>query len=219
MQFLITKGGIIIYPLLLSSLVAVTIIIERFYQFIRVPKQLSDKLMEEIKENIRLKKYKEAACLCESEGPTGKILKRGIINIDKSPEDIEKLMEEVKWDEFPRLEKRLEALNFIGKISPSLGLLGTVTGMIKTFQVLSLNGEPQQLAGGISEALITTAVGLIISIPSLGAYYYFINKINQMIKHTEKREMELINFMNSENIIDNSAKSNIKSERRSKNEI
>lgn len=195
MEYLLSRGGIIIYPLLISSLVALTIIIERFYHFLRVPRQLSDGLMEEIKNNITLEKYKEAAALCDGKGPTARILKRGIINAHKDLEDVEKLMEELKWDEFPRLEKYLEALNFVGKISPSLGLLGTVTGMIKTFQALSLNGEPQQLAGGISEALITTAVGLIISIPTLAAYYYFINKIKQMINHTEKREIELLNFI------------------------
>ncbi|QTL97615.1 MotA/TolQ/ExbB proton channel family protein [Iocasia frigidifontis] len=201
MEYLLSRGGIIIYPLLISSLVALTIIIERFYQFIRIPRQLPDKLMEVIKENIALKKYKEAASLCEGKGPTARILKRGIINAHKDPEDIEKLMEELKWDEFPRLEKHLEGLNFVGKISPSLGLLGTVTGMIKTFQALSLNGEPQQLAAGISEALITTAVGLIISIPTLAAYYYFINKIKQMINHTEKREIELLNFISEHRIV------------------
>lgn len=197
MQYLIAKGGIVIYPLLLSSLIALTIILERFYRFIRVPKRLSDDLMEKVKEKIMYNKIEEAAYICESnKGPIGKVLKRGVLNSNKGPEEIEKMMEEIKWEEFPRLEKGLEALHFIGKISPSLGLLGTVTGMIKTFHVLSLNGEPQQLAGGISEALITTAIGLIISIPSLGAYYYFVNKIQQMLTHTEKREIELINFLN-----------------------
>ncbi|MDI3547409.1 MAG: biopolymer transport protein ExbB [Halanaerobiales bacterium] len=197
MQYLIARGGIVIYPLLLSSLIALTIILERFYRFIRVPKRLSDDLMEKVKEKIMYNKIEEAAYICESnKGPIGKVLKRGVLNSNKGPEEIEKMMEEIKWEEFPRLEKGLEALHFIGKISPSLGLLGTVTGMIKTFHVLSLNGEPQQLAGGISEALITTAIGLIISIPSLGAYYYFVNKIQQMLTHTEKREIELINFLN-----------------------
>lgn len=197
MQYLIARGGIVIYPLLLSSLIALTIILERFYRFIRVPKRLSDDLMEKVKEKIMYNKIEEAAYICESnKGPIGKVLKRGVLNSNKEPEEIEKMMEEIKWEEFPRLEKGLEALHFIGKISPSLGLLGTVTGMIKTFHVLSLNGEPQQLAGGISEALITTAIGLIISIPSLGAYYYFVNKIQQMLTHTEKREIELINFLN-----------------------
>lgn len=213
MGYLLSRGGIIIYPLLISSLVALTIIIERFYQFIRLPRQLSDSLMEEIKENIALKKYDEAASLCEGKGPTARILRRGIINAHKDPEDMEKLMEELKWDEFPRLERHLEILNFIGKMSPSLGLLGTVTGMIKTFQALSLNGESQQLAAGISEALITTAVGLIISIPTLGAYYYFFNKIKQMINHTEKREIELINFITDHKTINDREIYSVRGER------
>ncbi len=195
MEYLLTKGGIIIYPLLLSSIISLTVILERLYHFIRTPEFIKDNIMKEIKARIKRGNIEEAVTICDKNGgPVAKVLKRGILNLNKESEDIVKLMEEVKWDEFPKLEKRLGLLNFIGKISPSLGLLGTVTGMIRTFHVLSMNGEAQQLAGGISEALITTAVGLIISIPTLGAYHYFTTKIQSMVNHTEKRIMEIINF-------------------------
>jgi len=195
MEYLLAKGGIIIYPLLLSSIISLTVILERFYCFIKTTKFIKDDKMQKIKKKIKTGNIKQAVKICDKNGgPAGKALKRGILNLSKDPEDIMKLMEEVKWDEFPRLEKRLGLLNFIGKISPTLGLLGTVTGMIKTFHVLSMNGQAQQLAGGISEALITTAVGLIISIPTLGAYHYFTAKIQSMVNHTEKRIMEIINF-------------------------
>jgi biopolymer transport protein ExbB len=196
MQYLLAKGGVIIYPLLLCSLVAVTIIIERLYKFSKISQRLSDDLMIKIKEKIKANKIEEAVKICgEVKGPIGEILKKGILNIDKEANEIEEQMAEVELEEFPKLENYLGLLNFIGKISPSLGLLGTVTGMIKTFHVLSMNGEPQQLAGGISEALTTTATGLIISIPALGAYYYFTNKLQKIVVHTEKREKELINFV------------------------
>lgn len=195
MEYLLEKGGIIIYPLLLSSVVSLTVILERFYHFLRTPKFIKDSMMRKIKNRMQTGDVKQAASICEKNGgPVGKVLKRGILNLNKDPENVMKLMEEVKWEEFPKLEKRLGLLNFIGKISPTLGLLGTVTGMIKTFHVLSMNGQAQQLAGGISEALITTAVGLIISIPTLGAYHYFTAKIQSMVNHTEKRIMEIINF-------------------------
>ena len=195
MEYLLAKGGIIIYPLLLSSIISLTVILERFYHFIKTPEFIKDNLMKEIKVRIKRGNIQQAVTICDKNGgPVAKVLKRGILNLNKESEDIIKLMEEVKWEEFPKLEKRLGLLNFIGKISPSLGLLGTVTGMIRTFHVLSMNGEAQQLAGGISEALITTAVGLIISIPTLGAYHYFTAKIQSMVNHTEKRIMEIINF-------------------------
>lgn len=200
MQYLLENGGIIIYPLILSSIIALTLIIERFFIFFSISKKISDKDIDKIKGCLLDNRYNDALNIClDVKGPVGKILKQGIANFKKSPGEIKELMEEVKWDTFPSLERNLEILHFIGKITPTLGLLGTVTGMIKTFHVLSLNGEPQQLAGGISEALLTTAIGLIISIPSLGAYYYFNNKIQQIVNHTEKREIELINWI-KENI-------------------
>jgi biopolymer transport protein ExbB len=193
---LIEKGGFIIYPLLLFSLVSLTIILERLFIYIRISRQISDQLMEEIKEKLKNRDIKGALMLLDKiKGPVGKILKKGIENFQCKPEEIEKEMEEVELAEFPVLEKRMDILHFIANISPTLGLLGTVTGMIKTFQVLSFNANPQELAVGISEALITTAMGLVISIPSFAAYHYFINKIDYLRLHTEKRQIELINYL------------------------
>lgn len=200
MQYILKNGGIMIYPLILTSIIALTLIIERFITFFSISKKIFDRDINQIKGCLADNKIDDALNICQKvKGPIGKILQQGITNYIKAPGEIKELMEEVKWDVFPTLERNLESLHFIGKITPTLGLLGTVTGMIKTFHVLSLNGEPQQLAGGISEALLTTAVGLIISIPALGAYYYFNNKIQQIVNHTEKREIELINWL-KENI-------------------
>ncbi|MBM7557139.1 MotA/TolQ/ExbB proton channel family protein [Halanaerobacter jeridensis] len=196
MNYLLTKGGVVIYPLLATSVIALTIIIERAYQFIKASGYLSDQVMQDIKNKIAAGKIQEAVALCETnDQPIAKIIKQGILYRGKEPEQIKKQMEEVKLEEFPKLEQHLGILNFLGKIAPSLGLLGTVVGIIKTFHVLSLNGQPQQLAGGISEALLTTAMGLTISIPTLGAYYYFMNRLHKMVSHAEKREVELINHL------------------------
>ena len=194
MVSILQQGGAVIYPLLFISIIALAIILERFFVYCRVPKKIPDNFMLTIKENIRLNKKNEALNVCDNiKNPIGKILKTGIYHLDDGIEEMVQQMDEVKLSEFPKYEKHLGFLNFIGKISPTLGLLGTVTGMIKTFHYLSLNVEAQQLAEGISEALITTAFGLIISIPCLGAYYYFISKFEQMVTHAEKREIELIN--------------------------
>ncbi|TDX52996.1 MotA/TolQ/ExbB proton channel family protein [Orenia marismortui] len=196
MQGLLAKGGIVIYPLLICSVIAMAIIIERLYRFSKVDKQISDQLIKRIKVNIKEGKIEAAIKVAEEgRGPITKVLKRGILHWNKRAEEIENQMEEVKLIEFPKLERYLGVLNFIGKITPSLGLLGTVTGMIKTFQILSMNGEAQQLAGGISEALFTTATGLIISLPTLAAYYFFITKLEGIVNHSERREIELINYI------------------------
>ncbi|WP_282706853.1 MotA/TolQ/ExbB proton channel family protein [Natroniella acetigena] len=136
MNYLLESGGMVIYPLLICSIIALTIIIERLYHFSRTPKEINDEVMAEIKAQIKAGEAEEAIKLCEEiEGPIAKILKKGIFNLDKEVEEIEKQMEEIELSEFPKLEKYLGLLNFIGKVSPSLGLLGTVTGMIRTFQM------------------------------------------------------------------------------------
>lgn len=196
MKILIEQGGIVIYPLLTLSVITLAIIIERFFYFIRIRKNIPDKLMSKIKNNLQYaNSMDEISFLKDSPNPICHVLYSGIAAWRENSLKIERAMEETKLIEFPKMEKRLTMLHFIAKISPSLGLLGTVTGMIKTFHFLSLDIEPQLLAQGISEALITTAFGLSLSIPAFAAYYYFMNKIENLIKHAEKRELELINYI------------------------
>jgi len=100
------------------------------------------------------------------------------------------MMDSAELDYLPQLERGLGLLNFIGQASPTLGLLGTVTGMIKTFQVLGLGGSPEQMAVGISEALLTTAAGLLISLPAVGGYHFFYGKLEKMITQLENLRIE-----------------------------
>lgn len=196
MRVLIEQGGIVIYPLLALSVIAFAIVIERFLYFIRIKNNIPENIILQIKENLREGKLEEAVnILKKTHNPMYHVLYNGIKVRKEGYVEMERAMEESKLIEFPRMEKNLAMLHFIAKTSPSLGLLGTVTGMIKTFHFLSLNIESQQLAQGISEALITTAFGLSLSIPAFAAYYYFMNKIENVVKHTEKRELELIHFI------------------------
>ena len=196
MKVLIEQGGIVIYPLLVFSVIALAIIIERSFYFLRIRREIPEKIMQQVKQNLKYGKNEEAIKLLRKpDNPMYRVLLNGILAWEDGHVEAERVMEEFKMIIFPRMEKHLQMLNFIGKMSPSLGLLGTVTGMIKTFHYLSLNVASQQLAQGISEALITTAFGLSISIPSLAAYYYFTNKAEHVIVHTEKRELELIHYI------------------------
>jgi len=195
MNLLIEQGGVVIYPLLIASVIALAIIIERFFYFMRIRREIPEKIMQQVKQNIKNGKTEDTLNLLKKPyNPIYYILFNGIISWKKGHIEMERAMTEAKMIAFPRMEKFLAMLHFIGKMSPSLGLLGTVTGMIKTFHFLSLNVESHQLAQGISEALITTAFGLSISIPTLAAYYYFMNKAEHIVKHTEKRELELIHY-------------------------
>lgn len=196
MKMLIDQGGIVIYPLLVVSVIALAIIIDRFFYFFRIRREIPEKIMEKVKRDLKNRETREAVKLLKKPyNPMYYILSNGILAWEEGHIEMERVMAEAKMIAFPRMEKFLPMLHFIGKMSPSLGLLGTVTGMIKTFHFLSLNVEPQQLAQGISEALITTAFGLSISIPALAAYYYFMNKAEHIVKHTEKRELELIHYV------------------------
>jgi len=195
MKLLIEQGGVVMYPLLVFSITALAIIIERFLYFSSIRREIPERFMLQVRETIRTGNIGKALALFNhSRNPVYRILAKGIKNWGKGYQEMEREMEEIKMVEFPRMERHLAMLHFIGKMSPSLGLLGTVIGMIKTFHFLSMNVESQQLAQGISEALTTTAFGLGISIPSLAAYYYFMNKLEYIITHSEKREIELINY-------------------------
>lgn len=195
MNELIQQGGVVMIPLLVFSIIALAIILERLIYFVRIKREISERVMDLAKEGMKKRNTKDVLKLLGiSKNPIDRIIMRGIKNWESDFQEMEREMEEMEMVEFSKMERYLPILHFIGKMSPSLGLLGTVTGMIKTFHFLSLNVNSQQLAQGISEALITTAFGLMISIPSLAAYYYFINKLEQVITHSEKREIELIHF-------------------------
>jgi len=196
MNEFIKQGGVVMYPLLAFSVIALAIILERFIYLKRIKLEIPERLMNQVKLSIREGNTKEILLLFnKNKSPIYQILAKGIENWENGYPDIEREIEEVKMSELPEMGRRLPLLHFIGIMSPSLGLLGTVTGMIKTFHFLSLQVESQQLAQGISEALITTAFGLSISIPTLAAYYYFMNKIEHIAVHTEKRELELIHYV------------------------
>ncbi|HOF03386.1 MAG TPA: MotA/TolQ/ExbB proton channel family protein [Atribacterota bacterium] len=196
MKDLIAQGGIVMYPLLAISIIALAITMERFFYFSRISQDIPETIVQQIKENLKQGEIEKVIRLLNKpHNPMYYILCNGIQLYKEGHIETERAMDELKMKFFPKMEKHVNMLQFIAKISPSLGLLGTITGMIKTFHFLSLNVESQQLAQGISEALLTTALGLSISIPALAAYYYFTNKIEHIIKNTERVELILVNHI------------------------
>ncbi|MGE0267213.1 MAG: MotA/TolQ/ExbB proton channel family protein [Candidatus Omnitrophota bacterium] len=198
---LIKKGGPLMIPLLLCSIFSVGIIIEKliYFSFIKtnIP-QLKKDIFDQIKNN----KIKEAVETCErSRAPVAKILKAGIVKFGSSRVDIKESMEDASLFEIPKLESRLGALATIAQISPLLGLLGTVTGMTKSFYTIQVRAAslnpvtPGDLAGSIGEALITTVAGLMVAIPVYVAYNYFVNRVNHITLSMERGATELVNFM------------------------
>jgi len=198
---LIIKGGPVMYPIILCSIIALAIVIERIYHLHRA-KIDTRKFMDEVATVLRRNKIMEAIDMCEAtSGPIAHILKAGILKHDRPRQEIKESIEEAGLYEIPRMEKNLTALSTIAHISPLLGLLGTVVGMIGCFQVIqekstSLNPvSPGDLAGGIWQALVTTVAGLAVAIPTYVAYNYLVSRVNHLMLDMERSATDLINIL------------------------
>ena len=184
--------------LLISSILALTIIVDRFIYFTRVKSQ-DDSLAPKIVSLIKDSEIKAAIALCETnKSPLSNILIAGLKNTNMPKE----FMQSQSNKELPKLERFISALSTISTVAPLLGLLGTILGMIQSFAVISVvgSGKPTALAGGIANALLTTAAGLIIAIPSVVFYNYFVNTINSRILFMENLSNEVSEYIiNSSN--------------------
>ncbi len=193
-------GGPIMWPILLCSIFALAIILEKLLQLHSL-KIDTGKFLSSLFDDLRRNKIKDAVNLCDAtKAPIARILKAGILKYDRSRDEIKETMEDASLYEIPRLEKKLNALATIAHISPLLGLLGTVTGMVRCFQTIqikttSLNPvSPGDLAGGIWEALLTTVAGLMVAIPAFVAFNYLVSCVNNVVLDIERAATELVNF-------------------------
>ena len=194
-------GGPIMWPILLSSIWALAIILEKLW-FLRRIRIDADNFLRGILEKIKQQKIEEAIEECDNtRSPIGQILKAGILKHGRLRQEIKEAIEDASLYEIPILEKNLNALATIAHISPLLGLLGTVTGMVRCFQTIQLKTtsahpvSPGDLAGGIWEALLTTVFGLVVAIPAFIAYNYLVSKVNGTILEMEKASTELVNLL------------------------
>ncbi len=187
------RGGIIMIPLLLSSIIALAVVIEKLLTLKR--KKIIIPEIVSIIENLKsLADIKLAISICEkNKGPFSNITLIGLKNVQLSKEDMREMFQDQGRQEVRSLQRGLGILETIAAIAPLLGLLGTVLGMIKVFDVISIQGVGQTsaLSAGISEALITTVVGLSIGIPTLVFYNYFSDKAENLILDIEKYSNDL----------------------------
>ena len=191
------KGGPVMVPLIACSIAAVAVMIERYLR-LRQASGNSDVLMERVEKSLALGKYQDAVRVCEYEQtPLGDMLATGL---KCSPTQAEKCMEENALKATPELFKRLSILDTVITIAPLLGLLGTVTGMIRSFHVISTKsgiGTPTAITGGVAEALIATATGLAIAIVTLVGYNYLTDKAKTVISEMEVNGTRLVNILSS----------------------
>ena len=192
---LLQKGGVVMGIILLLSLVAAVIIIERllFFRRIRVDEE---QMISRLKAALEKRHFEEASAICDNNpSPITNLMKVGIDHRNYSDSDIKESIMNAANLEIPRLERFLPSLGTAAHIAPLLGLLGTVTGNIKAFGVLgqfAAGGDPRVLANGIAEALLTTAAGIVVSIPAIIFYNHLVSKVNHIIIRLENRVSELV---------------------------
>ena len=197
---LIKSGGILIWPLLLCSVISLAIIGERFWSLQKkriIPEDLVKTVWEWNKMGFLDEQHIETL---RRSSPLGRILAAGLMNRKRDREVMKESIEEVGRHVAHDLERFLNTLGTIASISPLLGLLGTVVGMIKVFAVITTQGvgDPGVLAEGISEALITTAVGLTVAIPSLMFYRYFRGRVDELVVTMEQEALKLVEVIHGE---------------------
>ena len=200
MYELVQAGGWLMIPILLCSVIAAGIVVERLWT-LRRKKVIPEKLLTGIW-NLLDKDALTDQHIAEIENgsPLGRVLAAGLINRHLSHDQVRLSIEETGRHVVHEMERFLNALGTISTITPLLGLLGTVIGMIRVFTAITVVGvgDPGQLAGGISEALITTAAGLTVAIPSLIFYRYLKRKIDERVVAMEQQAMKLVEFLHGD---------------------
>lgn len=177
------KGGVLMIPLLLCSIVSMAIVLERLYVLFRA-KRDGLRLWASLENLLRRGDWKAAVQCCQDckkGGPLGRLILQGFESKDKDPMTRQQELRVLGVKEIKGLERHLWLLSLIADIAPLLGLLGTVTGMVKAFRTIQeMEGRVNAslLAGGIWEALITTVVGLSIAIPTMVAYHYLERRVS-----------------------------------------
>ena len=194
---LIVKGGIFMYPIIFCSIVALAVFLERLW-VLRRDHIIPEGFIHQIEQLLKKQNLFEAFSLCQKDPSSiAKIFLAGLKNTQKGMWLVKESIEERGGREATILEKNVGILSTVANLTPLLGLLGTVSGMIKTFNAISIHGidNPAPLAGGIAEALITTATGLCIAIPVLVCHRFLKDKASSLIFEMEENSIRLIELM------------------------
>lgn len=191
---LVKAGGYVMWPIILCSIAAAAIIVERLWTLQEnrvIPKELTKKVLQWIE--TRDLNEKMIAAL-EQNSPLGKVIAVGLANRNRTRDVLVERVTDTGRHVVHELERFLGMLGTIASVSPLLGLLGTVTGIIRAFNDLTLkgSGDPRILSGGIAEALITTAAGLLVAIPALVGYRYLRGRVEGLVVQMEKEAMQLV---------------------------
>lgn len=201
---IVVAGGWVMVPIILCSILAAAIIIERLWTLTParvVPRDLARRVWDLVsRDQLTPASLQEL----RAGSPLGQILAAGLANRHLDRGVMKEGIEDTGRHVVHELERYLNTLGTIAAISPLLGLLGTVTGMIRTFSALTVGGvgDPAALAGGISEALITTAAGLMVAIPALIAYRYLRGRVDALVVQMEQEAIALVEALHRRQFLD-----------------
>ncbi len=194
----VPKGGAIVWPILAILGLALLILIERFF-FFAMRRVNAEKLMALIREKIIAEDWDSCKKMLENKKKKliPKILLTAIAMKDKTRPEMENALQEAILGEIPAIERFLSTLGMLAAIAPLLGLLGTVTGMINTFNVITYygTGDPKMMSGGISEALVTTMLGLSVAIPIMLAHTLLSRRVETQISRMEEKSVAIVNMI------------------------
>jgi biopolymer transport protein ExbB len=199
---LFQRGGPVMWPILLCSIVAVAIVIERLLTFWRIEEGFSN-LWPVVTAALRARELPKIETLYERAGghPLMEMLQAGLSRVGQSREAILSRIEETGPSALSILERHLPVLGTMAHVTPLLGLLGTVTGLVRCFQAVQAKAatlglvNPSDLAGGIWEALLTTVFGLLVSIPAYVMYHYLLYRLNQFIRLFQTTAAEMADLL------------------------
>jgi biopolymer transport protein ExbB len=191
---IVQAGGWLMLPIIVCAIVATGIIVERLWTLQQqrvIPRDLTSQVWGWVKNDELTLKHLQSL---HHGSPLGQILAAGLVNKDRARSMMKESIEDTGRHVVHELERYLDTLGTIAAITPLLGLLGTVIGMVKVFTAITAAGvgNPGVLAGGISEALITTAAGLTVAIPALIGFRYTRNRVDTLVVQMEKEALKLI---------------------------
>ena len=198
---ILKAGGWVMYPIILCSIIAMTIIIERFWSLRRryvLPSGLTQQVSKWVQEGGKVDNKRLE--ILRNNSPLGKVLAAGLMNMDHGREMMKASVEEVGSQIVHELERYLNTLGTIAEIAPLLGLFGTVTGIIRMFAAIGVVGlgNPSALSAGLSEALIATAAGLAVAIPTVVFYRYFRGLVDELVVSMEQEALKLIDTLHGD---------------------
>lgn len=195
------KGGFVMHLISVLLVLMIYVVIEKFLVLRKARANVKEFIIN-VKSLLKTGNIPEIIDYCNSHNtPISRIFKQGLLKHNFGDEKIREAIEMAGRSEVFLLEKRLNLLATVAGVAPLLGFLGTVTGMINAFMTIQALGgvvSPSDLAGGIWEALLTTAYGLIVGIPAYGLYNYFVTKINRLVHEIEVAATEFVEILSSE---------------------